>query len=326
MVTSLQDTAGIAGRPVIVPLDGSDLSERALPVARAFLPAGAELVLVRVVPASSALAEIAVRDVLSAEEIDQAIQDEARQESEETLQKLAAQGAKARLVVADGDPETEIVRVAHEAGASLIVMATHGRGALGRFTYGSVTDRVARTAKVPVLVVRADERLDVNAAGLAAVRRLLVPYDGSEIAAQAIPVAAAYAAQLGAEVHLLRSVNPVNQASASFSFPASVTGDVSLYETLLDQDRADAETSLRDAAGQFKAAGVPVTTQVEIGPAAHDIADAAKPGDVIVMTSHGRSGFGRWLLGSVAEKLVREAPVPVLLVPAAERVATEARA
>jgi nucleotide-binding universal stress UspA family protein len=65
--------------------------------------------------------------------------------------------------------------------------------------------------------------------------------------------------------------------------------------------------------------GMDVSSQVLHGSPFLEIAEALQEGDLLIMTSHGRSGVRRWLLGSVAEKLVRDAPVPVILVPVAAR-------
>jgi nucleotide-binding universal stress UspA family protein len=74
-----------------------------------------------------------------------------------------------------------------------------------------------------------------------------------------------------------------------------------------------------DAIAHLKEEGVAASGAILDGSPFFAISDATEPGDLIVLTSHGRGGVRRWLLGSVAEKLVREAPVPVLLVPAVER-------
>lgn len=306
---------------IVVPLDGSDLSEKALPLARAFGRQGGEIVLLQVVPSEGAMTELATADLLTPAELDGSDRDEARTSLRGVVERLRAEGATARDLVVEGDPVREICRVAAELDAGLIVMATHGRGALQRLTHGSVADGVSRRAATPVLLVRVQDKGGPKAAD-ATVRRLLVPYDGSEVAAQALPVAAAHAGALGVPILLVRAVNPAADMPAAFG-PAG-GGDPSsaiLYGEILDDEQVAATESLAAVTAELGKAGVEVMSTVVVGSAVTAVEELSEPGDVVVMSSHGRSGIGRWLLGSVAEKLVREGKTPVLLVPAADRVA-----
>jgi nucleotide-binding universal stress UspA family protein len=92
-----------------------------------------------------------------------------------------------------------------------------------------------------------------------------------------------------------------------------------VYDELPDTARTKAHADLDRAANRLRRAGLDVSEQVLDGQAAEAIVARAEPTGLIVMTSHGRGGLKRWLLGSVAEKLVREAPVPAVLVPASIR-------
>lgn len=313
---------------VVVPLDGSDLAERALPLARAFLPGNGELVLVQVLPGDGgALTELATADLLTPDELSDGQRAEARGELAPAVGRLRDEGVAARTLVLKGDPTQEISRVAAELDADLIVMATHGRGALKRLTHGSVADGVARRAATPVLLVRVRGTHDGRLAE-EPVRRLVVPHDGSDMAQLAVPVAATYAKQLDVPILLIRAVNPTSETSMAFS-PAGGADAISaaVYEDVLEEEEAAAATALDAVEANLTAQGVTVTSEVMVGTAVAVIAELHAPGDVVVMSSHGRSGIGRWLLGSVAEKLVREGTAPVLIVPAADRVAAhEARA
>ena len=232
--------------------------------------------------------------------------------------KLLGEGVTARRVVVAGQPEEEILAVAAAEGSGLIAMASHGRGAVGRWVFGGVADKMARTSPVPVLIVH--PRDEAAAPAPVTIKRLLVPLDGSDLAAEALPVAEAYAKQLRVPVHLVRAIDiaallpPVSPGPVP-EFP--ISGD--LYDRMFGDVQGEAERSLADAAGQLEKAGVTVTKRVVVGPAAASIAEAAELGDLLILTSHGRSGFERWLLGSVAERLIRTGPTPVVLVPAAAR-------
>ena len=134
-------------------------------------------------------------------------------------------------------------------------------------------------------------------------QRLLVPLDGSSCAEDVLPYVEKLAEDLKAKVSLLRVVY-------AHTFPGVDPTDA---EVAVVQE---AEAYLRDIEGRLKAKGFEVDTHVRYGDDAEEILDhAAQKGvDFIAMTTHGRSGVKRWLLGSVAEKILRHAPKPVFLV------------
>ncbi|HEX5416314.1 MAG TPA: universal stress protein, partial [Chloroflexota bacterium] len=129
------------------------------------------------------------------------------------------------------------------------------------------------------------------------VKEILVPLDGSKLAERALAIARDLAGALGARLTLLRVIAP-NAAGEG------------------GEAQADAETYLRDVAKRL--GGSEVTADVRSGDAAPVIlAEVEQRGiDLIAMSTHGRSGIGRWIYGSVADEVVRHAPVPVVLVPA----------
>jgi nucleotide-binding universal stress UspA family protein len=136
------------------------------------------------------------------------------------------------------------------------------------------------------------------------VRKILVPLDGSPLGEAAIPTAAGMAAPAGAEIILLRAV----QAQR---FPGLDLGEAEIRVV------AEAEAYLATLTAQLAAAGLRgVVTAVWYGPAASSIVEAAQlyPADLIVMSTHGRSGLGRLILGSVAESVLRGTRTPILMV------------
>jgi nucleotide-binding universal stress UspA family protein len=200
----------------------------------------------------------------------------------------------------------------------MIAMASHGRSAVGRAIFGSVADRVARTAPVPILILRTpDEDADHGVA----VTRIVVPLEGSQIAERALPVASELARQLPAPVYVVRAVD----AAATLPLASGVFGAGPVVgEEVTDQIWEEAETEARStvtsAVSRLQAEGVDASGTILNGSPFFAISEATQPGDLLLLTSHGRGGVRRWLLGSVAEKLVREADAPVMLVPAIERV------
>jgi nucleotide-binding universal stress UspA family protein len=271
-------------QPILVPLDGSNLAEQALPYAQQLAEPGCQLILLEV------------------------------GQVEDELDLLERHGDScAALETAVGDPAEQILRVAKDLNVGLIVMTTHGRGALGRWAFGSVADAVTRTSPVPVFVVRPrDGDIEITPV----VQRVVVPLDGSPIAEEALPTATSLAQRLHVPVHLVTAIDVTRLLPVEMM--PTVAFDAALYEETLAQLEADATAWLTQTAEQLQHEGVATTWAIVHGSPFLAISDAVKPGDVIVMTSHGRSGAKRWLLGSVAEKLIREGPVPVVLVPAGE--------
>lgn len=204
--------------------------------------------------------------------------------------------------VIQGEPFSTITEYADRHVVDAIVMPTHGRGALGRFLLGSVATKVVRTADVPVLTVRPEADL------LVPFEDVLVATDGSDCADGAVERAAAIAAADGATLHVVSVVE-----LAAYGPDAHASLNIDTFE-----ERAEAAAeSAREVAESH---GVDVETHVAYG-GVHDniLRGIDRTGaDLAVLGTHGRTGFDRYLLGSVAEKTVRTSPVPVLTVREAE--------
>ena len=150
-------------------------------------------------------------------------------------------------------------------------------------------------------------------------QRILVPLDGSDLSAQALPYAAGMAVQFGAEMFLLRSVPPVSVPG----FEAGTMADPVTAENLLDavqgqeaQTIRRAENYLKEHAKGLRNQGLKVTTHAVVGPPTPSILDLCRREgvDLVVMATRGRSSLGRALLGSVADQVIRHSGVPVLAV------------
>lgn len=301
---------------ILVPLDGSSEAEQAIPYAQALLPDEGEIILFRAVPELEPfLTELSWTLDATGESIEMAT---ARTELERLKPRLAEAHLRWTVDVACGDPATHILRDVEEKGVGLIAMTTHGRGAIDRTIFGSVADRIARTSPVPVLLVRPQRTQTV--ADKADIRRLLVPLDGSELAEEALPLVEELARRLTIPVHLVRAINfAATLAALTDGGMLAVAPSPELYDQAIADLRTAAGTYLSAAAARLTAREIQTTWRVLDGSPFLEIIAAVELGDLLVMTSHGRGGVLRWLLGSVAEKLVREAPAPVLLVPAAGR-------
>jgi nucleotide-binding universal stress UspA family protein len=147
-------------------------------------------------------------------------------------------------------------------------------------------------------------------------KRIVVPLDGSELSERALPDATSQAKAFALPIHLIRVVDThvleqVGGSAAAFNY--------TMLGEMFEQETRDAEAYLAEMTRRLENDGFTVTSDVRVGPVARSILDAIQEGDMIVLASHGRSGIKRWVLGSVAEELLRHADVPVLMVKAAER-------
>jgi nucleotide-binding universal stress UspA family protein len=199
--------------------------------------------------------------------------------------------------VVQGNPAPTIAEYAERYGHDLVVMPTHGREGLSRHLLGSVSEKVVRLSAVPVLTVRMrpDETLAFP------YERVLVPTDGSPAAAHAAEHVLSLAAALDATVHVLSVVDDaVLGSSVSGAEPERVATDA-----------VDAVVAAADRHGVSE-----TVRHVEHGTPVTGILDAVEAHDVhaVGMGTTGRTGTDRILLGSVAERTVRTASVPVLTV------------
>ena len=308
-------TNGPGVERILVPLDGSMVAEQTIPNAAALAAKNAEItffqVILEVHPERNLIGHVVVPAV--------EIEHRARMQSLDHLRDVAERWRSVlprepRFEVAVGDPPKEIIAAAKRLSCELIAAASHGRSGIKRLAIGSVADTLSRTSPTPVLLVRA--RDDTEQSG-ARIDRIVVPNDGSELATAAIPVAIELAKQTGSGVFLIRVVNPVSYAPMPGSmepyFPTAV------YDEIMDEVESSSESVLKTVAEVFEAAGVDVKHAVVPGTPAEAIIDQTRTEDLIVMTSHGRSGLKRLFMGSVAEHLVRQGHAPVVLVPAAGR-------
>ena len=212
--------------------------------------------------------------------------------------------------IVDGPTAKGIVDYARRLGADLIVIGTHGRTGLAHVMLGSVAERVVREAPCPVLTVRQTPHR---------IRRILVPTDFSATADAALDHALLFAARFGASLELLHVLDDpfVTEGLASEAYIAEAPMLRSAMLREAQNRLAHRVAPLRNAA-EFEGwpALVRVDAEVLFGHGAGTIAEYAETRnvDLVVMGTHGRTGVTHLLMGSVAEKLVRTAPCPVLTV------------
>lgn len=311
---------------ILVPLDGSELAERVLPTAISFAHiTGSSVVLLHAMSTLS-VAETIGGIFPATPSVWENWDDEARSAQtylEGIANKLIALKLTVQTVVVEGQAATAIVKYAKDhPSVRLIAMATHGRSGLGRLVLGSVADRVLHLSPVPTLLVRIAGPghhdtlvLDQTDAVRVNYRTILVPLDSSRLAEQALGHAVGLASKMDTTLLLVTAL-PVAQEGASLSDEYVPV----LLEEVQRSESNRLKTYLLGVAQKLRNRGLKVETETPTGtPATAVLRSALKTQtDLIVMTTHGRSGLERLWLGSVAASIVHQSTCPVLLIRANE--------
>jgi nucleotide-binding universal stress UspA family protein len=208
---------------------------------------------------------------------------------------LALDGIPAKTQAEWGDPADEILRMAKPEQFDLIAMATHGRAGLRRELVGSVAETVLRQSEVPVLIFR-------EGAKIGDWKRMVVALDGSETAEDVLGDAAELARTMNSTLHLVRVKRPWPRLAYH-------------PENAFPVPEEDPQPYLEGMADGMATKGIMALADVREGETADEILSLAKETNagLLCLTTHGRSGLSRSLLGSVAESVLRNAPCPVLL-------------
>ncbi len=290
---------------ILVPLDGSELAEIALPYAEDLAGAfGAEIVLLHVLES----------DDSEYKRMHESYLQEAAERVTDSVRKRAAgdQAGAVRVeaVIAEGHPAEQIIDRADDESVDLIAMATHGRSGVRRWVMGSVADKVVSATQAPVTLVKAKaegtERRETPYGSL------LVPLDGSPEAETVLSYVEALGTRMGSRVVLLSVVPGV---SAVYAFPGE-TVQFPYTEADVQIMKTDAETYLASVAERLEEKGLRPESRVVAGDTAEEIILTAERAhaDLVAMSTHGRSGVSRWAFGSVADKVLRGVDSPLFLV------------
>ncbi len=291
---------------ILLPLDGSELAEVALPyVEKLAGRLGSEIVLAHV------------------SELDPGTHEDEHQNYLHKIVEVTKEGASTycdkpgngpavavRSVILYGQPAEKIVEYAENESIGLIVMATHGQSGIQRWALGSVADKVVRATLRPVMLIRAGgAKPDIRADAL--LNKVLVPLDGSNEGEAIIPFVEDLASMLKIKVVLIQ-ILPKGYDTGYQYMP--------LPEQQMAADRAHAIKYLNDMGARLKEKGIDVHEALGIGSRSSNAAEqiiqsaADVQADFLAMTTHGRSGVGRWAFGSVAEKVLQAGNTPLLLV------------
>jgi nucleotide-binding universal stress UspA family protein len=298
-------------RRVLVPLDGSDRDDSALAVAKVIGKAfKSELSLITVLSEPSHARQPVKTPALDLPDRPDRpdpkyIPTRALSYLEEVAEDLESQGQKARLrFPVNEDIATEIVLTARESQSQLIVMATRGRSGVTIGMLSPVTDRVIHSSSIPVLVVPRSHDSWTP-------KTLVVPLDGSALSEQSLPHVESISHQSGTSIVLVRVV----------PMPTTYGRDpyggipMDLMETADDEQLA--RRYLADVTSCLRARGHRVEPHVVKGHPGRQVTQLAQEitGSLIVLTIRGSSGLTRWVLGCIADSVIRSSGVPVLVIP-----------
>lgn len=294
-------------KKILVALDGSATAEAVLPYVEAFAAGFKTSVeLLSVIDIGAMTTHLAPDKVRHLDNVVASEEKKCAAYLAEVAKRFRGSSTECRIV--RGTPAETILESAGRERDVLTAMATHGRSGAQRWLLGSVAEKVLRGTTNPLFLVRA-------AAAKVSPRRIMnsivVPLDGSPLAEKILPTVSRWASALGVEVTLLRA----------FDFPtAAYVGSEAFlpdYDAVRDEARKEAAVYLKEKEEFLIAEGVrTVSILTTEGPAADEIIGYAQtaPGAIIAMSTHGRTGVQRWILGSVTEKVVRHGADPVLVV------------
>jgi len=280
---------------ILIPVDGSTRGMEAVEFARSLAQASqASLTLLHVEPWGAPVESLRHGHV----------------DLDALVERLRADGVDAHAIMRFDDPEDGIAVTAMLEKAELIVLAPHLREGLDALRHPSVTARMLTRSPAPLLIFPdALPYIGVKALLADPASSILVPLDGSERAEAELPLAMDLARFYGRELLLVRAATP----------PAYVTG-TEMYIPSVDYAiayRQESERYLEEIAARVRSAGLRVRTLVLAGPPEAELIAllATEPIGLVILSTHGRTGAARLLLGSVARHLIYHATTPLIVLP-----------
>lgn len=295
---------------ILVPLDGSLLAEGVLPYVHIL---GGQLQsrvqLLRV--ADPALSYVNYSGDFDTYYVPVDHEEEAQIYLETTAEPLRKDGMAVSTAVHHGiSPAECILGEAARDPSTLIAMSTHGRSGLSRWLIGSVTDKVLQAARNPLFIVRA--RVEGTFGAETGFNQVIVPLDGSLMAEKVLPHVVELSKSLGVAAILVRAI-PTEE-----SYSRYLQYSVGAFENFSLAPETRAEDYLKGVADKLVQHGVSCVEQSLLygDPAKVILGFASRTSSSLVaLTTHGRAGVSRWVLGSVTDRVVRHSEFPVLVIP-----------
>ncbi|MBK8900908.1 MAG: universal stress protein [Anaerolineaceae bacterium] len=298
---------------ILVPLDGSELAEWAIePALELAQSTKGEVILLRsLIPVYTTMPVVAGEyEWAWPEYAREQVRVEVKEYLEAVRERFSQPGVTLSTLAVEGDAASAILDTANARQADLIVMSTHGWSGTDKLLLGSVTERILHQAACPVFVVRSPRSIS----------RMMLTLDGSRLAETAVEPGLAIANAFKARATLLSVNEPITVSSKMMvqqKWLNSLEG-----QQAQQQSRSEKEQYLRDVAARYEVTGGHAAVEVIDGPAVDKILEFADLHgiDLIVMSTHGRTGLRRWLYGSVTAKVMRRTTSSMLII----RPATEA--
>lgn len=291
---------------ILVPLDGSEIAEVALPYAEEMAGRlGSEITLISV---SHSAEE---QDQQMFQSYIQKTVESVRERAERYFERPSERAIEVNSAILVGNPAEKIVDYADSGDIDLIVMATHGRSGISRWALGSVADKVLRATERPVVLVRAQNahpymhKKDI-------LSKMLVPLDGSKEGEAVIPYIEELVSKLGGEIIFFQVL--------ALAYHVHISGDAAVQVPYTEKEmeplKMSAQSYLKKMGSKLEERGIPTKYEVKVGAAGYEIIKLADEinADLVAMSTHGRSGIGRLVFGSITERVVRSGNTPVLLV------------
>jgi nucleotide-binding universal stress UspA family protein len=219
---------------------------------------------------------------------------------------------KVRTVVLSGEPADRVVDYAARESMSLLITVTHGHTGIMPWTMGGTANKIVHGAPVPVLLLRAAE-VKRKGPRKSIFARMLLPLDGSEAGATALPLVLEIAARLKGEVTLLSVVESGQQVHTIGGLDF-----IRFPEQQVQKMKQELSAYLEAAVQKFRDRGVEARGVLKSGHAAQEILQSAKAAAarLVAMSSHGKSGLREWVFGSVSNKVLHAGKTHLLLVKA----------
>ncbi len=279
---------------ILVPLDGSTLAEHVVPAALYLAEAmkGSITFLTVVAKKSGVDSNLTIRAIQTGSY-------EADLYLRSLKKRFLPSLVPIETAVITGKPDQEIVKFAEKNEFELIIMSTHGRSGITRWSFGRTADKVLRRSPCPAVILRSQQ--DIRPEQF---KRVLLPLDGSPLAERVLEPTLEMIRALDIELYLVQVV----EKGSFYGFGHN--------EDHIESEVEKARTYLDELRERALPPGVVVHAHVEVGSAADVIVDYAKAEeiDLILVSSHGDTGFDSWMFGSVAEKVMKGAPCAILVI------------